>query len=536
MPHPSPSHPSPHRPPGPHAPLRAHHQPLAAQLAPRDFGEELHEQVRKAPWVIASLAFHGVVAVVFLSIPASVVPVVETAHVLSTPQDAPIELAPEPEKEKEKKVDVDVPRVDRTDEVIDAPVRPVEPDEPDDEVPAGDPFSQLQHGIEGVGTNAVIGIGSNVGGPWGLRGTCKGGRSGDGGTKRKDTDVKVDAALDWLARHQAPDGRWDCDGFSAQCSSNRCSGHGEATHDPGVTGLSLLCFLGRGETHQQGEHKETVKSGLRWLRNVQDTEGCIGPRTSGQFQYDHAIAALALVEGYGMTQSAQLREPAQRAVGFIQQCRNPYAAWRYGIRDGDNDTSVTGWMVMALKSAKMAELDVEDGAFRDAVAWVDRMTDPEYGKVGYQSRGGPVARTTNMQQRFPADRSEALTAAGVLCRVFAGEDPQTSELVRKGMELVAKKLPTWDVDAGTIDMYYWYYGTLASFQVGGEPWRKWNAAMKTAIVDHQRGEADRCERGSWDPEDPWSPEGGRVYSTALMTLCLEVYERYPRVFGAGSGK
>ena len=51
--------------------------------------------------------------------------------------------------------------------------------------------------------------------------------------------------------------------------------------------------------------------------------------------------------------------------------------------------------------------------------------------------------------------------------------------------------------------------------------------MKTAIVDHQR--KDGCARGSWDPVGPWGREGGRVYSTALCTMCLEVYYRYPRV-------
>ena len=83
-------------------------------------------------------------------------------------------------------------------------------------------------------------------------------------------------------------------------------------------------------------------------------------------------------------------------------------------------------------------------------------------------------------------------------------------------------------------MYYWYYATLALYQVGREPWRQWNAAMKTAIVDHQRRDTDWClYRGSWDPVGPWGSDGGRVYATALMAMCLEVYYRYDRVFGTG---
>jgi hypothetical protein len=78
-------------------------------------------------------------------------------------------------------------------------------------------------------------------------------------------------------------------------------------------------------------------------------------------------------------------------------------------------------------------------------------------------------------------------------------------------------------------MYYWYYGTLAIFQVGGEAWKAWNVAMKSAIIDNQRKDGDF--KGSWDPIGPWGREGGRVYSTAVCVMCLEVYYRYSRVFG-----
>ena len=144
----------------------------------------------------------------------------------------------------------------------------------------------------------------------------------------------------------------------------------------------------------------------------------------------------------------------------------------------------------------------------------------------------PVARTTEMMERFPAEQSEALTGAGVLTRIFSGEDPRKSEMIRKGADLMAKKPPRWDVDAGTNDFYYWYYATLAMFQVGGDHWKRWKGHMETAIIKNQRTEAGRDERGSWDPVDPWSAEGGRIYSTALNCLSLEVYYRYGRVFGA----
>jgi hypothetical protein len=51
-------------------------------------------------------------------------------------------------------------------------------------------------------------------------------------------------------------------------------------------------------------------------------------------------------------------------------------------------------------------------------------------------------------------------------------------------------------------------------------------------VRTQRRDGEPCDvQGSWDPLDPWGPEGGRVYSTALMTLCLVVDTRYEKAFG-----
>ncbi len=91
--------------------------------------------------------------------------------------------------------------------------------------------------------------------------------------------------------------------------------------------------------------------------------------------------------------------------------------------------------------------------------------------------------------------------------------------------------PIWNPDDGSIDMYYWYYGTLAMFQVGGSHWKTWNKHMKGAIVKHQHPKGSGARTGSWDPIGPWGGDGGRVYSTACMVMCLEVYYRYDRVFG-----
>ena len=53
----------------------------------------------------------------------------------------------------------------------------------------------------------------------------------------------------------------------------------------------------------------------------------------------------------------------------------------------------------------------------------------------------------------------------------------------RGVDLCVKSLPTWDEEAGTIDMYYWYYGTLALFQVGHDL-NQWLRAHRCARLHH----------------------------------------------------
>ena len=77
---------------------------------------------------------------------------------------------------------------------------------------------------------------------------------------------------------------------------------------------------------------------------------------------------------------------------------------------------------------------------------------------------------------------------------------------------------------GPANLYYWYYGTLAMFQLQGDYWQQWNEALRTQLLASQRTAGALA--GSWDPDAVWGGYGGRIYSTSLSTLCLEVYYRY----------
>jgi hypothetical protein len=344
----------------------------------------------------------------------------------------------------------------------------------------------------------------------------------------------VELALRWLAAHQDDDGRWDSDDYMKHDpEGDKCEGAGGALFDVGVTGLAVLAFLGAGYTDRgavvENPYTKNVRMGLRFLLEAQDKEGCFGPRAARNFMYNHAIATLAMCEAFWMTRNPRYRRPAEQGLLFLAAARNPGAGWRYGIRPGDSDTSVTAWAVLALKSGATSGFEVPVEAFADALKWIDAVTDPATGRVGYAERGSEPARPTELKKAFPPEKSEAMTAAGILVRIFCGQDPRGNEAISKGAWLCAAKPPAWNPADGSIDMYYWYYGTLALFQVGGATWRMWSEKMPDAIRRSQHPKGAGARAGSWDPVGPWArSDGGRVYATALMAMSLEVYDRAVR--------
>ena len=494
-----------------------------------DFNEALYESLKQTPWYLASIGIHGL-GFLMLSILAG--DAATSGEAFSEMKSQVAEEIPEMEEEIEPDV-LETKPIDEQEKVIETPelteakVDETEAEAQESQENLGDPRFNSDAPFEGQGKNSSIGIGGGAGGMFGGR------RGGHRNLKLGATQETEDAAmsgLEWLKNHQSPGGNWDCDGFEAMCKKNKCGGPGGALYDTGVSGLALLAFLGYGETHKTPRYGHVVRNSLKYLKNGQDAEGCFGSRTSPHFTYNHAIAALAMTEAYALTQSPLFKSSAQNGINFVTQCQNPYMAWRYGVRPQDNDTSVTGWMVMALKSAKGAGLEVAAETFEGAKTWLDKVTEPEYGRAGYTARGNGPSRPQELMDKFPADKSESLTAVAVLTRIFCGAD-KDDEMVKKGADLCLKTPPLYDEAAGTIDFYYWYYGTLAMFQVGGTHWQKWNESMKKAIVDSQRNDKNDDRWGSWDAVDPWAKDGGRVYSTAVNVMCLEVFYRYARVFG-----
>ena len=336
------------------------------------------------------------------------------------------------------------------------------------------------------------------------------------------------AALLWLARHQSPDGSWSVRDHTRQCKE-ACSPHpGDGDFEAGVTGLSLLAFLGAGCTHLSRDiydgicFGDVVRKGLRWIMSRQDTEGCIGPRNVYRYMVNHILCATALFEARGMTGSNLFGDQANRALDFIVAAQNPGQGWRYGARCGDSDSLVTGWAMLALKSAEHSGLTVPRRAYDGARAWYDEVTEEATGRVGYQSKGDGRSSLPFQAGFEPHEASTAIGAVGRMLLDRNKCDPRTWH----GCDLLLKDVPKWE--GSRIDFYYWHFATQALFHFDGPAgcrWKEWDKALRGTLLKNQNPAGSGCRAGSWEPVDRWSAEGGRVYATAINALTLEVYGR-----------
>jgi hypothetical protein len=328
-----------------------------------------------------------------------------------------------------------------------------------------------------------------------------------GATPELETAVK--AGLKWLADHQEPDGRWNPRRHEGgreimEAGRDRQGAGGRA--DTGITALAILAFAASGNTHLEGAHRISVRRGLEFLLSAQGADGALGGEAQlYEFMYCHGMATLAMSELAGMTGDAKLRRPLERAVAYTLAAQDPTGGgWRYRPREA-GDMSQFGWQIMSLKSASLAGVAIPESAWRGAQRFLDSASGGRHhGLAAY---------------RPGEDFTRSMTAEALACRQFLGlmRDSPTS---REAGDLLLGELP----GHGEPNLYFWYYGSIAMYQLQGDYWKRWSEALRITLLATQRTAGTLA--GSWDPNTRWDGYGGRVYSTALATLCLEAHYRF----------
>lgn len=339
------------------------------------------------------------------------------------------------------------------------------------------------------------------------------------------TELSIERGLQFLTEHQRRDGSWSLGDYDSRSAMQS---------DTAATALALLCFQGAGYTHRQFKYEVACKAALDWLISHQRENGDLYQRSTpssdaNAWLYSHSIATLALCEAYGMTQDESIKVSAQRAVNFLVASQDPIGGgWRYSPRLG-SDTSVTGWVMMAFKSAELAGLEVPSTVYVGINRWIENS----------KSREAPYLYRYNWQANSPTNQhgrvpTPSMTSVGLLMRLYLGWR-RDNENMQKGAQWLLGRLPgEGTLQAPMRDTYYWYYATQVMFHVGGEKWRKWYGTLYPLLIRTQVTDGEYA--GSWDPMKPipdaYGEYGGRLYVTTLNLLSLEVYYRHLPIYEA----
>jgi hypothetical protein len=347
----------------------------------------------------------------------------------------------------------------------------------------------------------------------------------DMGSLGPQTEEAIELGLEFLAKHQREDGSWRLEDFGDRP---------QLRSDTAATALSLLAFQGAGYSHQQFKYQASCRKAIDWLTSVQSAQGDLyramdEASDRNAWLYSHAIATLALCEAFGMTQDETLREAAQRAVDFLTASQDPIAGgWRYAPRVG-SDTSVTGWAMMALKSAELSGLNVSTSTYQGIERWLDRSE--ASARERYLYRYNWQANTPETQHgRIP---TPVMTSVGLLMRMYLGWRRTDPEMVQ-GTDWLLQRPPSLGTPQAPLrDTYYWYYASQVMFHMGGQRWREWYNALYPILIESQERKGELA--GSWDPAgeipDAWGPYAGRLYVTTMNLLSLEVTYRHLPIYG-----
>ena len=337
--------------------------------------------------------------------------------------------------------------------------------------------------------------------------TANGGNTG--------SQLAVGRGLAWLAAQQKGDGTWVWDGSnSADLAAS--------------TGLALLPFLAAGQTHKLADwkddgktvikYKETVLKGLTALVRMQKPDGSF---RGSPTMYTHGIAAVALCEAYGMTgDKSFLLGPAQKAINFIMAGQGTDGSWGYAAKS-NGDTSIVGWQIQALQSAKLCKDMVVDKRVMDkARSFLDSVAEgSNKAKYGYRDPKG----------------TPTLTGVGLLCRYYMDGWGPNNPGMADGVDYLRKsKMPG---KGQGFDMYYYYYTSQVMHFHDGEVWKEWNVLMRDWLIDLQVKDAKNDKNyGSWDKDGTWiGTHCGRMGTTCLSLLTLEIYYRHTPLYKRNTG-
>jgi hypothetical protein len=295
-----------------------------------------------------------------------------------------------------------------------------------------------------------------------------------------EIEKSYNKGLRFLAGTQNEKGCWDDSSYGSE---------------PGVVGMSILAFLGRGDDPEFGTYRKPIQAALKYVLERQDEKtGYIG--TS---MYNHGFATLALAEIYGMYNDSRIGPALQKATNLIltSQKNNPKGAWRYSPESKDADTTVSGAQLVALLAAQNSGIHVPKKAVEKGIAFLLTCQDS---KGGFGYTGGTGANLPR-------------TSIGSLILSLA--DKKETEAYQKSVDFLGENASFGDQGH---KFYSLYYTAQAVFRADPGLWNSWN------YQNFKQLQSTQTEEGGWNGNY------GTTFSTTSALLSLALNYRYLPIY------
>ena len=370
----------------------------------------------------------------------------------------------------------------------------------------------------------------------------------------EDTQIKLSAALYWLAEHQLKDGSWNFN-HSLTPSGKQPAKKGQfknvgiAMDSPNAaTALALMAIIGDGKSLKHKKLELAIKKGVIYLakkasyvtdrpltnateRAQEIAKSKEASLVEGDFPdfRAHAWSTLVMCELLELTRNDEAYRvkgvhlcavAAKSLTEHVMRQQNKDGGWpnrERGLSSNNtlaapteqNQSSLvaTVWNLAALYAAQKAGISVRSSCLTDARKYLSD-------KVANVESRYPFPKPCDV---YPPDITEYLYAAVGL--QLMGYPPK-----RLGMDSILSRAVVPD-DFTTLQRSLFI--SWMARDVRGKIWDDWNEILKQHF-EEQVTKGD--DRGTWwysDKASQISSQGGRFYCTAMMAMLMESYFRYP---------